>query len=236
MSNIKYSIICCYYNEINVLKKKFIPFIDKVKNFPFTYEIFFCDNNSQDGSREFLQEMENKKIPHLNFIYNDQNLGKGGSIKKCINISNGEFITIFDIDEYLVDDLIKADNYLKSNKQTKFLVGSRVMHQKKFIYKKNYYGVRIMTMLINFLFKTNISDAAGATKIFKKDIYEDLNIKTKNFDFEFDVLCKFAKKEYQVSEFPIEYFPRSIAEGKKLRAIKDGSSILLTILKNYFLK
>ena len=99
MSNIKYSIICCYYNEINVLKKKFIPFIDKVKNFPFTYEIFFCDNNSQDGSREFLQEMENKKIPHLNFIYNDQNLGKGGSIKKCINISNGEFITIFDIDK-----------------------------------------------------------------------------------------------------------------------------------------
>ena len=235
MSNIKYSIICCYYNEINVLKKKFIPFIDKVKNFPFTYEIFFCDNNSQDGSREFLQEMESKKIPHLNFIYNDKNLGKGGSIKKCINISNGEFITIFDIDEYLVDDLIKADNYLKSNKQTKFLVGSRVMHQKKFIYKKNYYGVRIMTMLINYLYNTRISDAAGATKIFKKSVYSNFNISSSGFDFEFEVLCKFAKQGYQVTEFPIEYYPRSFEQGKKLRAFKDGSKILKTILKSYFI-
>jgi len=67
------------------------------------------------------------------------------------------FILIFDVDEYLIDDLIKADNFLNINKQTQFLVGSRVMHQKRFIYKKNYYGVRIMTMLINFLYKTKIN-------------------------------------------------------------------------------
>ena len=108
------------------------------------------------------------------------------------------------------------------------------MHQKRFIYKKNYYGVRIMTMLINFLYKTKISDSAGATKIFKKKIYDDLSIETNGFNFEFEVLCKFAKKGYKVSEFPIEYFPRSIAEGKKLSAFKDGSLILWTILKNYF--
>ncbi len=236
MTNIKYSIICCYFNEINVLKKKLIPFIDELKNFPFTYEIFLCDNNSNDGTQEFLKEIENKKIPYLNFVYNDKNLGKGGSIKKCINFSSGKFITIFDIDEYLAVDLIKADKYLELNKQTQFLVGSRIMHQKKFIYKKNYYGVRVMTMLINFLFKTNISDAAGATKIFKKDIYEKLDIKTKNFDFEFDVLCKFAKDGHYISEYPIEYFPRSVAEGKKLKAVQDGSAILLTILRNYFVK
>ena len=93
-----------------------------------------------------------------------------------------------------------------------------------------------MTMLINYLYKTNISDSAGATKIFRKNIYSDLTLKTNGFDFEFDVLCKFAKKGHMISEFPIEYFPRSIAEGKKLRAFKDGSLILWTILKNYFSK
>jgi len=234
--NIKYSIICCYYNEINLLKNKLTGFLNETKNLPFSFEIFICDNNSTDGTKEFLKEMENKKYDNLKFIFNKQNLGKGGSIKKCIDFSQGEFIVIFDIDEYLINDLIKADKFLNINKQTQFLVGSRVLHQKKFIYKKNYYGVRVMTMLINYLYKTNISDSAGATKIFRKNIYSDLTLKTNGFDFEFDVLCKFAKNGYKVSEFPIEYFPRSIAEGKKLRALKDGSLILWTILKNYFFK
>ena len=47
----------------------------------------------------------------LKFIFNEKNLGKGGSIKKCISLSQGEFIVIFDIDEYLINDLIKADNF-----------------------------------------------------------------------------------------------------------------------------
>ena len=236
MSNIKYSIICCYYNEINLLKNKFNLFLNEIKNLPFSVEIFVCDNNSNDGTKEFLKNQENRKIQNINFVFNEKNLGKGGSIKKCINLSKGEFIAIFDIDEYLIKDLIKADNFLMNDKQTMFLVGSRTIHQKKFIYKKNYYGVRIMTMLINFLFKTKISDAAGATKIFKKSVFEKFIYYTNGFDFEFEVLCKFAKNGLKVSEFPIEYFPRSFEEGKKLRAFKDGFYILKTIIKSYFIK
>ena len=133
-------------------------------------------------------------MSQFNFLFNDTNIGKGGSIKKCAALSKGEYILIFDIDEYLTKDLIIADSILNKNKNIDFLVGSRISHQKKFIYKKNYYGVRIMTMIINLLFNTNISDSAGATKIFKKSIYDKFKIKTNGFDFEFDVLCKFAKK------------------------------------------
>ena len=104
------------------------------------------------------------------------------------------------------------------------------------IYKKNYYGVRALTMLINFLYKTNLSDSAGATKIFRKSIYDKMEIKTNEFDFEFDVLCKFAKSEKKIADFPIDYFPRTFAEGKKLRAFKDGMLILRSILRNYLLK
>ena len=236
MSKIKYSIICCYYNEIGLLKNKFDLLLDEIKNLPFSFELFVCDNNSNDGSREFLKDQENKKIQNINFVYNEKNLGKGGSIKKCIDLSKGEFVVIFDIDEYLIKDLIKADNFLKNDDQIMFLVGSRIINQKKFIYKKNYYGVRIMSMLINFLFKTKVSDAAGATKIFKKNIYDKFKYSTNGFDFEFEVLCKFAKNGFKVSEFPIEYHPRSFEEGKKLRAFKDGFYILKTIVKSYLIK
>ena len=235
MQEIKYSIICCYYNEISLLKNKFISFLEEVNNFPFSYELIICDNNSNDGTTEYLRDLKNRNFKKLKIIFNDKNLGKGGSIKKAIDLSLGKYIVIFDLDEYLSKDLIKADKILTNNNQIDFLVGTRLGHQKKFIYKKNYYGVRIMTMLINFLYNTHISDAAGATKIFKKSVYNNFNISSRGFDFEFEVLCKFAKQGHQVTEFPIEYYPRSFEQGKKLRAFKDGSQILKTILKSYFI-
>ncbi len=236
MPEIKYSIICCYYNEISLLKNKFLSFVEEISNFPFSYEIILCDNNSNDGTKEYLREIKNVNFNKLKIIFNDKNLGKGGSIKKAIGLSSSKYIVIFDLDEYLPKDLVKADDILSNNNQIDFLVGTRLSHQKKFIYKKNYYGVRMMTMLINFLYNTNISDAAGATKIFKRSIYSNLNISSSGFDFEFEVLCKFAKQGYLVTEFPIDYYPRSFEQGKKLRAFKDGSQILKTILKTYFLK
>ena len=137
MQEIKYSIICCYYNEINLLKNKFVSFVEEVKNFPFSYEVILCDNNSNDGTTEYLRELKNKNLEKLKFIFNDKNLGKGGSIKKAIDLSLGKYIVIFDLDEYLSKDLIKADTILTDNNQIDFLVGTRLSHQKKFIYYVN---------------------------------------------------------------------------------------------------
>ena len=42
---------------------------------------------------------------------------------------------IYDIDEYLIEDLILADNILNKDEKIDFLVGSRTLQQKKFIYQ-----------------------------------------------------------------------------------------------------
>ena len=53
----KASIICCYYNEINLLKNKLKSFIDYVKEKNLEIEIIIIDNNSNDGSSEFLKKI-----------------------------------------------------------------------------------------------------------------------------------------------------------------------------------
>ena len=233
MDNEKYeiSIICCYYNEINILNKKFENFLHERKKFNFSNEIIIADNNSTDGTKDFLRELDNRNIKNLRIIYNSKNLGKGGSIKKCSSIARGKYIAVFDIDEYHTSDLALGVEILKE-KNLDLLIGSRILKNKKFIYKKNYYGVIFFSKLINFFFKTNLTDAAGATKIFKKEKFDLLNIITNDFDFEFDLICKFAKLNYLIGEYPIEYTPRSFEEGKKIRAIKDGIKILKIILTN----
>ena len=81
MHNIDYSIICCLYNEKQIIEKKFNNFLEQTRSSPFKYEIIVCDNHSNDGTYELLKEIELKNPENVKFIFNSSNLGKGGSIK-----------------------------------------------------------------------------------------------------------------------------------------------------------
>lgn len=224
-----FSVVLCFYNEILRVEKslnKILPYFynkDEITN------IYIVDNNSTDGTKEFLEKFE-FKTSKFTKIFNKKNLGKGGSIKRVISVANTNYLIIFDpdmeYDEKELDFLIEEVNYQKID----FLVGNRIHGKMNFIYKKNYLGVIILTKLINLLFGTNITDSATATKIFDLQFAKKLNIISNGFNFEFELLCKFAKNKKIISEKNISYFPRSFAEGKKINAIVDGIKILLIII------
>ncbi len=235
MSSPSFSVICCYYNEINILKKNFDRFFEFSSKLDFEHKFIFIDNNSTDGSKEFLKIEEQKKRENFSFIFNDKNIGKGGSIKKGLSVTDKDYAIIFDIDEYELSDLKKINDII-NREGFDFLVGSRIFQNKAhFIYKKNYYGVKFITFIINFLFKIKLTDAAGATKMIKMSEYKKYSFLTNEFDFEFDVLCRFAKNKKKINEFHSVYKPRTYKEGKKLRAFKDGFAILKVIIINYFM-
>ena len=160
----KLTIICCIFNEFNILKKKLSLLSKKFNNEKFYHEIIFVDNNSNDGSKNFLKTFEkNNKNKKIKFIFNKNNIGKGGSIKKAIKRSSGDIAVIFDIDEYELKD-IKIGFNLFIKKKCSFLIGSRISKKNYFIYKKNYYGVILLTKILNYLYQTNLTDSASATK------------------------------------------------------------------------
>ena len=233
MHKSSFSIVCCFFNEINIVKTKFLNFLNEISDIKYEYEIIICDNKSFDGTTEFLKDLE-KKYPKLKFIFNEKNLGKGGSIKEAIKNSSKDYIVIFDIDEYFLDDLVEGFKIIKEQSNVDFLIGNRIHKNNQFIYKKNFYGVKFISFIFNTLYGQKLSDTACATKIFKRKFYENFNFIKNEFDYEFEVLSVFAKNKAQILEFDVDYNPRTFKEGKKLRAFKDGSMILKTILEAYF--
>ena len=231
----KLTIICCIYNELNILKKN-LNFIKKqFVDDPFYHEIIFIDNNSQDGSKKYLIDFKKKnKIKNIKFIFNKNNIGKGGSIKNGIKKSTGDIGVIFDIDEYKYND-IKKGFLIFLKKKCSFLIGSRIKKKKNFIYKKNYYGVILLTQIMNFLFGLNLTDSASATKFFLLKHKNLFKTYTNGFNFEFEMICNFAKNKMKISEYQINYFPRTVKEGKKIKAFRDGLKILFIILIKKFI-
>ena len=112
MDNEKYeiSIICCYYNEINILNKKFENFLHERKKFNFSNEIIIADNNSTDGTIDFLRELDNRNIKNLKIcITTCGNLKKGDKVKERW-ISSAAFGKIYKINKFpeeqeLIEDL-----------------------------------------------------------------------------------------------------------------------------------
>ena len=229
----KTSIVCCYYNEIDLLKTKLDKFINFIQKLEIETEIILIDNNSTDGTKEFLKDFLKASIySNIVCLFNDKNIGKGGSIKKACEVASGKLICVFDIDEYAFKDLLNGIIIFKE-KKIDLLIGSRILENKKFIYKKNLYGVILLTKIINFLFKTDLSDSAGAIKIFNLELFKSTKVYTSGFDFEFELICKFAKERFIIDEYPIKYEPRTYEQGKKINPWKDGVKILFTIIKSY---
>ena len=93
---------------ILIFKRFFIKFINIIKASKKNYEIIIVDNNSTDGTIQKLRELKKKNVyKNIRFIFNKNNLGKGGSVKKACKISKGKYCCIFDIDECYAKKLKK---------------------------------------------------------------------------------------------------------------------------------
>ena len=89
----------------------------------------------------------------------------------------------------------------------------------------HYIGNKFLTLLCNALSNLNLTDMETGYKVFKKEVLEDIQLKSNRFGFEPEV----AKKGFRVYEIPISYSGRTYEEGKKI-GWRDGLAALFTIL------
>jgi len=62
-------------------------------------------------------------------------------------------------------------------------------------------------------------------------LYNQIKLKENGFGFEAELIIKALKiKKNNITEVPVNYFPRNEAEGKKFRSL-DGIKILFTIFR-----
>ena len=228
----KLSIIVCVFNEIKTIKEILLK-IDEV-NLPFLYskEVIIIDNNSTDGTKEYLKQVQLTK--KYKIFFQEKNYGKGKSIIKGINEANGDLIVFQDADlEYEPKNYVQLINYLKQN-ELDAVFGSRLKHGEVFFhYNLNRFAVIYFTKIINFLFNGSFTDTATNHKLIKTEVLKKLEIKSYGFEADFEIALKLLKYKFKCGEIPIKYFPRKHEAGKKIKFI-DGLKSLKLIFYYYY--
>jgi len=223
----KISIIIPCFNE----EKTISLVINKIlSSYPGEKEIIVIDDCSTDKTREILKSDLENKIDKL--ILNEKNYGKGFSIRKGINISEGDVILIQDADlEYDPSDY---DKLLKPIKKgvADVVYGSRFLggEEKRVLYFWHTIGNKFLTTFSNMFSNLNLTDMEVGYKLFKSDVIKDLNLVEDRFGFEPEITAKIAKKKIRIFEVGISYYGRKYEDGKKI-TWKDGVSALRCIIK-----
>ncbi|MBK8658534.1 MAG: glycosyltransferase family 2 protein [Bacteroidetes bacterium] len=225
----KLSIIMPVFNEHKTIRE----IIAKVMAVPIEKELIIVDDASTDGTRDILKaEFENK--PDIRVFYHEQNKGKAGAIKTGIPHCTGEIISIQDGDlETDPNDFIHLTEPIKKG-EASVVYGSRYLNRtEKSLYFAYKFGARFLSVVVNILYCQNITDEATCYKVFKADILKQIPLEYNRFEFCPEVTAKVSKMGYKIKELPMNYYPRSFDEGKKMNW-RDGIIALWVLLKFRF--
>ena len=210
------SIIIPVYNEKDTILTC-INNVLKSDTLDLKKEIIVSDNNSNDGTREILKNInkENVKI-----LFQDHNKGKGSNIKNALKHATGDIIVFQDADlEYSPNDYPELLQPF-FNAEADVVYGTRLTGAKvtKILGFPNLLGNKIITFVTNLLYNRIFTDIATGYKLFKREVIDNLDLKSNGFEIEPEITAKISKnKKLNIYETPISIYSRRYDEGKKVR-------------------
>lgn len=230
MTDSDYTVIMPFFNEENTLEMA----VTNLVNEDFASEIILVNDGSNDNSYEIASSLQNK-YEFIKLIESKENKGKGHALKLGINVASKKFIGVLDADlEYSPNDLKNLFKEIDIN-NLDIVCGSRFIgdFKRDNIYVRTYLANKFLSMFFSIIHREKVTDIATCLKVFRKTLFDSIDLKANGFSIEVEILAKTLSKSNNFKEFPISYTARSYEEGKKIKLI-DGFRYIYSIIRYFF--
>jgi len=215
------SVIIPVYNE----RKTVMKLLQQVARQPLSLrkELVIVDDCSSDGTRELLQESDLPRLlggngaNDVRLVLHEKNQGKGAAVRTALDHVTGEMVLIQDADlEYDPRDYpLLITPILEGHADAVF--GNRFHDGPHRVPRYWRYVLnRCFSLLCNMLTGLSIHDVTACYKVFRREIFSQIQIRSDRFSIETEITVKLAKLGARIYEVPIVYHGRTYAEGKKI--------------------
>lgn len=228
------SVVIPVFNERNTLP----DLLDRVRAVPLRKEIVLVDDGSTDGTRELLEEYDQRdwddSLNTLAVHLHEVNLGKGAAVRTGFSHATGDAVIIQDADlEYDPAEIPRLLQPIIEDRAD-VVYGSRFLGDQphRVLYFWHYAGNKFLTLLSNCFTNLNLTDMETCYKLFKREVIEELapRLRQRRFGIEPELTARIARRGYRVFEMSVSYHGRTYAQGKKI-GWRDGLKAFWCIIR-----
>jgi len=199
--------------------------IDEIKHNLPESEIYVFDNNSTDNSAAIAKQ---KGV----FLQTVKKQGKGHVVKAMFRDVDADYYIMMDADgTYPTHRLLQHLNECIEQK-VDMLVGSRIRYFTESQSRKgHYWGNRLLTKTLNFLFNADYDDILSGYRIMSKRFVKSIPLFSTGFEVETILSIHAVEVDAKLAQVDINYLPRAEGSVSKLNTYRDGFKILKTIFQ-----
>jgi len=225
------SVVIPAYNE----EKRLGATLERLAEFfagtEYEAEVIVVDDGSSDGTFDLARSFE-PKFSNLRVIRNEQNLGKGGAVKRGMLSANGEFRLFYDADGSTpIEEVENAWRYLEDGYDV--VIGSRALDPSKLEVPQPPHrrlAGALFRWIVWIFVVPGFKDTQCGFKIFSARATEEVFKRQRLSGFGFDVELLFLAKKlgFRVKEMPVVWRDSVFSTVKLPR---DGIRMLLELLQ-----
>jgi glycosyltransferase involved in cell wall biosynthesis len=219
------TVVIPVYNEVGNIHE----ILTRVQATRLAKEIIVVDDGSTDGTRETLAKMDGKG--KVRVILHEMNKGKGAAVVTGMNAAKGDVLLIQDADlEYDPRDYPALLQPIEEGRAD-VVYGSRFLgapHRVAMFWHQ--VANQLLTFMTNILYDSILTDMETGYKVFRREVIENMKIRSQRFNFEPEFTAKILKRKRRIYEVPISFNPRDYAEGKKI-GMKDAFEAVWALIR-----
>lgn len=173
------------------------------------YELIIVDDASTDRTPE-LADQAAAVDPHVRVVHHARNRKLGGSIKSGFATARGDLILYSDADlPFDMEELPRAIRLLRE-------YDAHIVSAYRFDRTGEGYTRAIYTFFYNVLVRTMFGvkarDINFAFKLCRREIFDHVELRAEGSFIDAELVIRAIKLGYQVVQFGVDYFPRTIGE------------------------
>lgn len=191
-------------------------------------EIILIDGNSTDATliTAKSQRPDIKVVPQ-------EGVGKGSALRTGFAAATGDVIVMMDADGSMAPQEICHYVHFLSNgydfvKGSRFIGGGGSLD----ITWLRRLGNRFLLGVFNFLYQAELTDLCYGFCAFHRRYLEYLDLSATGFEIEAEMVVRAMRGGLRIAEVPSFELPRRAGKSN-LRAIRDGSRVLQTVLRDH---
>lgn len=212
------------YNEALTISKTITDFRNALPD----ADIYVFDNASTDDSAKLAKEAGAAVIP----VHQQ---GKGNVVRAIFREIDADVYVMADADDtYPADEVDKLIRPILDG-EADMVTGDRLSTS---YYEENKrpghnFGNALVCWLVSFLWKSKVKDVMTGYRAFSRCFVKNCPVFSEGFEIETEITLHAFDKRLRILEIPITYRDRPSGSVSKLRTVRDGWRVLITIFNTF---